>query len=89
MNSIKFVLIVLLIVSTPVFSFGEVKKIYYENGKLKQEINIIDGKQDGITKLYAQDGTLTEERIYKAGKQDGITRIYSQQGKLRGRLFQR
>jgi antitoxin component YwqK of YwqJK toxin-antitoxin module len=45
-----------------------VKKIYYDNGKLKQEINIIDGKQDGITKIYAQDGTLTEERICKAGK---------------------
>jgi hypothetical protein len=67
-NSFKFILIVLLIVSTPVFSFGEVKKIYYDNGKLKQEINIIDGKQDGITKIYAQDGTLTEERIYNAGK---------------------
>jgi antitoxin component YwqK of YwqJK toxin-antitoxin module len=42
-------------------------KEYYENGKLRAEVNFKDGKQDGVTKLYDEEGALRSEYTYKDG----------------------
>lgn len=49
---------------------------YYENGKLKSEINYKAGERDGIIKYYYESGMLFSEEIYKADKREGISKEY-------------
>ncbi len=43
-------------------------KSYHDNGKLKEEVNYIDGKMNGIYKSYHENGQLWEEVNYIDGK---------------------
>jgi len=40
----------------------------YEDGKLKSEINIIDGFENGFERFYYENGKISIERIYKNGE---------------------
>lgn len=51
--------------------------IYYKNGKLRQKINFIEGKEEGMSYEYAEDGTIITLTEYKYGfirKQERINR---------------
>ena len=63
---------------------GKVKDLS-DNGKLKKEFNVIDGKKDGdYIKYYSDGGTKSSITKYKLGKA-GITIYYDKQGKETGR----
>lgn len=53
---------------------------YYDNGTLKGEYTIVDGKNDGITKLYFETGQLNESRSYRKGEKDGAWITYNTEG---------
>ena len=51
---------------------------YYENGKIKIQINFYDGKPNGMFKEYYKNGQLNKEVRYIDGNPDGIVReVYS------------
>ncbi len=84
MENIKVLLITLivLVLSSPVLSFAEVKKEFYPSGKLKSEQNYINDKLEGTGKGYYESGKLQWEENYKNGKIEGIARGYHENGKL-------
>ena len=56
--------------------------MYFDNGKIKYEGNIVDGKKNGIMKSYYENGQLQEEGHYKEGKYEGLWRRYFDNGIL-------
>jgi TonB family protein len=57
-------------------------KSYYDNGKLKSEINFSNNVREGEAKLYYENGNIKEERNYSNGKVDGLIKKYNESGKL-------
>ena len=55
----------------------ETCRIYHDNGKLKIEIQMTDGKPDGISKSYYENGQLEQECSYVRGKRHGISKYYT------------
>ena len=60
----------------------EVKKEYYESGKLKVEANYMNGEPEGITMVYYESGALRSEANFTKGKLDGINKLYHESGTL-------
>ena len=58
----------------------------YENGKKEIEVNLKDGKQDGLLSLWHENGQKKEEGNYKDGKMDGLWTSWHENGqkKLEG-----
>ncbi|MDD7410098.1 MAG: hypothetical protein SOY60_04980 [Fusobacterium gastrosuis] len=44
---------------------NEIWRSYYENGGIKEECTMRNGKLNGIATLYNEDGTVKEKRIYE------------------------
>lgn len=63
-------------------SSEEVKKEYYESGKLMAETNYRYGKPEGITMVYYESGALRSEANFTKGKLDGINKLYYESGTL-------
>lgn len=59
------------------------EKELYENGKVRMEGAIKDGKRDGIWKVYFDDGKLWSEGTFTNGKRNGEAKNYFPNGKLR------
>ena len=59
-----------------------ITKTYHENGKLKSEVNLKDGKVEGLGKSYHENGKLQSEGNYKDGKREGLFKTYFENGKL-------
>lgn len=59
------------------------EKLFYENGNLKLEGEIKDGKRTGIWKAYYEDGTLWSEGEFVNGERNGYGLNYYPNGKLR------
>ena len=76
-------LLVALTLILPALSFAEVRKEYYPSGKLKTEINYINGIKEGIRKTYYENGQLEVETNYKKNIKEGIYKLYYENGKLR------
>lgn len=55
---------------------------YFENGKVKAEINYKDGKFDGLSKVCFPDGRAKVMIYFKNGRRDGSCRTYNSEGKL-------
>ena len=58
------------------FVFGqepEVKREYWENGKLRNEIHYKDGKRNGLWTTWHESGKKSSEYMYKDGKQEGLS----------------
>tara|TARA_B100001057_G_C22360216_1_gene760571 strand:+ start:359 stop:643 length:285 start_codon:yes stop_codon:yes gene_type:complete len=55
-------------------------KGYYENGQLRWEGNIKDGKIEGLWKWYYENGQLQCEGNYKDGKGEGLWKEYDYSG---------
>jgi antitoxin component YwqK of YwqJK toxin-antitoxin module len=60
---------------------GEYKE-FFENGALKTEMNISNGKPEGTYIIYFQNGKPNEVRAYKDGKFHGLWRTYNESGML-------
>lgn len=63
-----------------------VKKEYYDNGKLKEEIPYKNCKKEGIEKWYYKNGNLKKEIPYKNGWLEGISKKYYENGKLQAEI---
>jgi antitoxin component YwqK of YwqJK toxin-antitoxin module len=59
------------------------EKELYENGKVRMEGAIKDGKRDGIWNVYFDDGKLWSEGTFTNGKRNGVAKNYFPNGKLR------
>ncbi len=60
---------------------GEYKE-YYDNGSLKLELNIKDGKPTGVYVIYYPSGKPQEIRNYKNGNLHDVCRNYNEAGKI-------
>ena len=75
-------LIVLLLVTiliNPSFASAEVRKEYYPSGKLKSEVNVVNGKKEGLEIKYYDSnvsGQLASETNYKNGEWEGVSKDY-------------
>ncbi len=56
--------------------------MYYEDGKLKTEINYKDNKPDGVAKSYYENGQIQTIAYFKAGKRNGTIKAYYKNGVL-------
>jgi len=54
----------------------------YENGKLSGEVNLKDGKFDGLLEEWYENGQLKREIKYKEGKNDGLRKEWYENGQL-------
>ncbi len=59
-----------------------VKKYYTSDGKLKNEITILQGKRNGVARTYYKNGKVSLEMNYKTGKRDGSSKRYYENGTL-------
>jgi len=58
------------------------QKDYYEDGKLKMELNYKNGKPEGLGRSYYPNGKVFIEENYKNGERDGVAKAYDENGKL-------
>ncbi|MDG1776057.1 MAG: toxin-antitoxin system YwqK family antitoxin [Crocinitomicaceae bacterium] len=78
-----YTLLVFVFISILSFSQTEEIKLYYENGKLKEEYTLVDGKKDGLIKYYHENGQLSMEYTLVDGKLNGLWKEYYENGKIR------
>jgi Family of unknown function (DUF5758)/MORN repeat variant len=55
---------------------------WYDNGRLKKEINYKNGKLDGLYRWWYENGQLEVETTYKDGKVDGLYRWWNRNGRI-------
>lgn len=55
---------------------------YYEDGRLRAEIEFRDGERDGPARYYFPDGTLQSEVNWSGGRLEGTARVYRPGGTL-------
>ncbi len=80
---IKYLLIIYFFFSLNiVFAQEGLIKVYYDNGKLKSEINYSNKVREGEAKFYYENGNPKEERNYINGKVEGLVKKYNEDGKL-------
>ncbi len=85
MKKILITTIVTLTICPLAFS-QEVKKEYYENGKIHFERTFKDGKLQGEYKEFYPNGVLKNVKIFVAGEVEGVTKQYNENGKLTAEL---
>lgn len=66
--------------------FGKKKKlkeiVYFENGKIKVEINYKKGRVNGWARIWHKNGSLHVEATYKNDKCHGVRVAYHKNGKV-------
>ncbi len=60
--------------------FTGVYKEFYDNGQVKQDMTLLNGRADGEVSLWYRSGACRETRIFKAGKRDGLWVSFSESG---------
>ncbi len=58
-------MLVVMITTVGSLAYAEVRREYYDNGKVQFEWNLKDGKLNGISKEYYESGQLRFEINYK------------------------
>ncbi len=53
---------------------------FHPNGVKRIEVNLLDGKKEGITLLYSDDNQLLEERSFTKNEKDGTWKTFNKQG---------
>lgn len=57
-------------------------KIFHKNGQLKQEREIVDGKNNGYFRVYSESGVLLEEGAFKNNRHHGTFKYFDERGDL-------
>lgn len=57
-------------------------KSFYPSGKLKQERELKNGKNDGFFREYTENGKLTEEGSFKNNRHHGTFKYFDKNGNL-------
>ena len=55
---------------------------WYDNGQLKEEVNIKNGKLNGIGKKWYENGQLSYEAMHINGIANGVSKKYNESGQL-------
>jgi antitoxin component YwqK of YwqJK toxin-antitoxin module len=58
----------------------EVKRLYYDSGKLKGEAHLKNGKLEGMSTGWYESGAKKAELHFKNGKQEGTTKAWYKNG---------
>ena len=53
---------------------------FFDNGQLKMEMKIVEGKKEGKIKIYFENGQLNETRSYKNNEMHGKWLMYNNHG---------
>jgi antitoxin component YwqK of YwqJK toxin-antitoxin module len=64
----------------------EIKSEYYENGKLKSEINYKNEQRDGQDTTWYESGKKKSETQYKNGQKDGLDATWYDSGKKKSEI---
>jgi len=83
MTTNKFFFFICFLAITNLYAQQGVIKTYYDNGKVKSEINYSNNVREGAAKFYYQNGNLKEELNYVNGAVDGVVKEYYENGKLK------
>lgn len=67
---------------TPPSQTDGIHQHYFPNGKLKTEIEYVDGLPHGIVKLYYSNGQLKRELHFEHGRRHGTDRSWYENGQL-------
>ena len=62
---------------------GELSQEYYDEGGLKSEGRLVDGKRNGLWTSYFPNGTIWSQSNYKLNVLHGSTKVYYPTGVLR------
>jgi antitoxin component YwqK of YwqJK toxin-antitoxin module len=62
-------------------------KIFYDDGNIKEEINLLDGNKSGISKRYFPNGNLFCIENYSENQLDGLRVYYSENGDKHGEMI--
>lgn len=79
----KFFIIICLAITSNIYAQQGLIKSYYNNGKLKSEINYSDNIREGIAKFYYPNGNIKEELNFIDGAVDGVVKEYYEHGQLK------
>jgi antitoxin component YwqK of YwqJK toxin-antitoxin module len=55
-------------------------KEYYDNGQVRQEMTVLNGRIDGKVNLWFRSGNLKETRIFKDGYRNGLWVSFNEAG---------
>jgi hypothetical protein len=80
MRTILFFIILLTGIAN--CSIPDKEIVYYDNGQVKFECNLVDGKRHGIAKGYYPSGKLRGEVRYVDGKMEGVWYDLDEKGNL-------
>ena len=58
----------------------------YPNGQKKEERNVKDGKQEGLTINWFENGQKESEINYKDGKAEGLTTLWGENGQKKAEI---
>ncbi len=59
------------------------EKHFHDNGQLKMEGKLIDGKRDGEWKAYFNNGQVQSEGMFTNGNREGKAKVYFSDGQVR------
>jgi hypothetical protein len=63
------------------------QKYYWQNGRIRDAINFLDGVKNGLSLHYDSLGILRNKSFYKNGKEDSISSYYSPNSRLSAETF--
>ena len=63
------------------------QQYYWQNGKIRDKINFVNGLKSGLSLYYDSLGNLRNKSFYKNGKEDSISFYYSAGGRLSAETF--
>jgi antitoxin component YwqK of YwqJK toxin-antitoxin module len=75
-------IIIALLLTGLVSCSNDMKKEYFENGKVQTELTVINGKKNGPAKAYYETGELKREGTYLNDLLEGKTTTYFISGKI-------
>jgi antitoxin component YwqK of YwqJK toxin-antitoxin module len=57
-------------------------KLFHKNGQLKQERELVDGKNNGYYRVYSESGVLLEEGSFLNNRHHGVFKYFDESGNL-------
>jgi antitoxin component YwqK of YwqJK toxin-antitoxin module len=57
-------------------------KLFYKNGQVKQERELVSGKNNGFYRTFSESGILLEEGSFLDNRHHGWFKYYDEQGEL-------
>jgi antitoxin component YwqK of YwqJK toxin-antitoxin module len=62
--------------------YNGICKVFHKNGQLKQEREIVEGKNNGYYRVYSESGVLLEEGNFLNNRHHGFFKYFNEEGEL-------